>query len=251
MATVVLPPTLSARINGDETHVIDGATAGEVLRSLEKRQPRLHGWILDETGSLREHVALFVNSQRVSLGRPVDQDDELYIIQAITGGAPDTDDEIEILLGTRKGTLCAPGCSWPVRSGSLPSLCRPDCRLRLFRLPHWNVLRRPDPWAVRSPSLLHQCSRRRVAGSRRPGLSSGFGCGGRANLDSGTGGRGWRSLGRRRPRSPFSEPRQRSHLAREPVSLGPTHPIRMGCRIGGGRLSIPSVPGRTSPIVSR
>lgn len=109
MATVVLPPTLSTRIDGDETQAIEGATAGDVLRTLEKRQPRLRGWILDETGSLREHVALFVNSQRVSLGRPVSRDDELYIVQAITGGAPGTDDEIEILLGTRKGLFVLRG----------------------------------------------------------------------------------------------------------------------------------------------
>lgn len=109
MATVVLPPTLSTRIEGSETQTIEGATAGEVLRNLEKRQPSLRGWILDETGTLREHVALFVNSQRVSIGRPVTPDDELYIVQAITGGSLDANDEIEILLGTRKGLFVLRG----------------------------------------------------------------------------------------------------------------------------------------------
>lgn len=109
MATVVLPPTLSTRIEGSEPQTIDGATAGEVLRNLEKRQPSLRGWILDETGSLREHVALFVNSQRVSVGRPINPDDELYIVQAITGGSSDVDAEIEILLGTRKGLFVLRG----------------------------------------------------------------------------------------------------------------------------------------------
>ena len=109
MAIVVLPPTLSSRIDGDGTQVIDGSTAGEVLRTLETKQPRLRGWILDETGSLREHVALFVDSQRVSLGRPIEQDDELFVVQAITGGSPEIDSEMEILLGTRKGLFVLRG----------------------------------------------------------------------------------------------------------------------------------------------
>ena len=109
MATVVLPPTLRARIDGDGTLAIDGSTAGEVLRSLERRQPRLRGWILDETGSLREHVALFIDSHRVTLGRPVGDEDELYIIQAITGGAGNDGEALEILLGTRKGLFVLRG----------------------------------------------------------------------------------------------------------------------------------------------
>lgn len=107
MANVVLPPALSARVEGMVMLTIEGSTAGEVLRSLEKRQPRLRGWILDETGSLREHVALFVDSQRATLDRPLAQGDELHIIQAITGGRPAA--ETEILLGTRKGLFVVRG----------------------------------------------------------------------------------------------------------------------------------------------
>jgi photosystem II stability/assembly factor-like uncharacterized protein len=109
MATVVLPPTLSTRIDGNGTQVIDGATAGDVLRALEKRHPRLRGWILDETGRLREHVALFVDSQRITLGRPISEEDEIYIVQAITGGSADPDAAIELLLGTRKGLFVLHG----------------------------------------------------------------------------------------------------------------------------------------------
>lgn len=107
MATVLLPPTLAIRIEGEGSLRVDGATAGEVLRALEKRQPSLRGWILDETGSLREHVALFVNSHKVSLGRPVDPEDELYVVQAISGGAPESG--FELLVGTRKGLFVLQG----------------------------------------------------------------------------------------------------------------------------------------------
>lgn len=109
MATVVLPPALATRIEGDGSYRVEGTTAGDVLRALEKRQPSLRGWILDETGSLREHVALFVNNQKVTLGRPVNTDDELYIVQAISGGAPDTGTELELLIGTKKGLFVLSG----------------------------------------------------------------------------------------------------------------------------------------------
>lgn len=110
MATVVLPPALATRLEGESSFVIEGATAGDVLRTLEKRQPSLRGWILDETGSLREHVALFVNSSRVSLGRPVNSDDEIYVVQAISGGAADqTGQGFELLVGTKKGLIVLRG----------------------------------------------------------------------------------------------------------------------------------------------
>jgi len=105
MATVVLPPTLAIRVEGKGSFLVGGQTAGDVLRSLERRQPELRGWILDETGSLREHIALFINSHKVSLGRPIRAEDELYVIQAISGGAPAAQQEVELLVGTRKG-LC-------------------------------------------------------------------------------------------------------------------------------------------------
>lgn len=120
MATVVLPPTLTSRIGGNSPFLIEGRTAGEVLRALEKRQPELRGWILDESGRLREHVALFVNGHRVSLGRPVSTEDELFIIQAISGGAPEPESECELLVGTKKGLFVLRGA----RGGRLRVLTR-------------------------------------------------------------------------------------------------------------------------------
>ena len=120
MATVVLPPSLVTRVDGQGSFVIDGETAGDILRNLEQRQPDLRGWILDETGSLREHVALFVNNQKVSLGRPVNPDDELYVVQAISGGARDTESEVELLAGTKKGLFVLRG----PRGGSMQIAAR-------------------------------------------------------------------------------------------------------------------------------
>jgi len=100
MAIVILPPTLQNRAKNRAEIEVEGSTAGEVLRQLEQYLPSLKGWILDETGSLREHVALFVNNQKVSLGRTVDTDDQLFVVQAISGGTAQI--ETEVLLGTKK-----------------------------------------------------------------------------------------------------------------------------------------------------
>lgn len=111
MAIVVLPPTLTSRLESPGPFRVAGRTAGEALRALEKNQPKLKGWILDEAGKLREHVAIFVASQRVNLGRPLDPDDELFVIQAISGGAPEQTEDVmtELLVGTRKGLFVLRG----------------------------------------------------------------------------------------------------------------------------------------------
>jgi photosystem II stability/assembly factor-like uncharacterized protein/sulfur carrier protein ThiS len=107
MATVILPPTLKSRARNLGKIEIDAATAGEVLRQLEQTLPDLKGWILDETGSLREHVALFVNDQRVSLSREIESGDQVYVVQAISGGSGPI--EAEVLLGTKKGLFVLRG----------------------------------------------------------------------------------------------------------------------------------------------
>jgi sulfur carrier protein ThiS len=50
----------------------------------------LLGYVLDDQGALRRHVAVYVNGRpvkdRVRLGDPVGPDDEIHVIQALSGG---------------------------------------------------------------------------------------------------------------------------------------------------------------------
>jgi hypothetical protein len=105
MAVVVLPTPLQARAGGVERVPVEGATAGEALRSLEARCPGLRGWILDERGQLRQHVSLFVGDTRADPGRAINGDEELWVVQAISGGSADT----ELLVGTKKGMIVLRG----------------------------------------------------------------------------------------------------------------------------------------------
>lgn len=108
MVQVILPSTLSRLIGGERCVEVSGATVGEVLRSLESLHPPLTGWVLDEQGCLREHVNLFLDSERVDVKVPLlpHRGGELHILQAISGGR---DGEAEVLVGTRKGLFILRG----------------------------------------------------------------------------------------------------------------------------------------------
>ena len=69
---------------------VTGATIGEALAAVFASEPRLRGYVLDDQGVLRRHVAIYVNGQaigdRVRLTDPVAADDEIYVFQALSGG---------------------------------------------------------------------------------------------------------------------------------------------------------------------
>ena len=70
-----------------DEHRVPGDTVGEALRELERAQPGVRGWILDERGHVRRHIALFVNGVYGDEGTAVGDDDRIDILPAISGGA--------------------------------------------------------------------------------------------------------------------------------------------------------------------
>ena len=69
---------------------VEGATVGEALAAVFAARPMLRGYILDDQGALRRHVAVYLNGEpvgdRVRLSDPVQARDEIYVFQALTGG---------------------------------------------------------------------------------------------------------------------------------------------------------------------
>jgi molybdopterin converting factor small subunit len=67
-----------------------GASVRAVLDSVFAEHPRLRSYILDDQGRLRRHVHIYVNDARISdpvrLADPVDDRDEVFVFQALTGG---------------------------------------------------------------------------------------------------------------------------------------------------------------------
>ena len=105
VAIVRLRPPLRDLVGGEGALRVDGKTVGEVVTRLQHDHPRLSGWVLDERGSVREHVAVFVNGERADGAAALAPDDRVDILGAISGGA----DESEILVGTRKGLFVLRG----------------------------------------------------------------------------------------------------------------------------------------------
>ena len=72
--------------DGVGEHELPGATVLALLRELEREHPALGGWIVDERGSVRRHINVFVNGERAAEGTAVAASDRVEIVPAITGG---------------------------------------------------------------------------------------------------------------------------------------------------------------------
>jgi hypothetical protein len=69
---------------------LPGATVGQVLEGYFRANPGVRGYVLDDQGAVRKHVAVFVNRapirDRAGLSDPVGEDDEIFVAQALSGG---------------------------------------------------------------------------------------------------------------------------------------------------------------------
>jgi molybdopterin synthase sulfur carrier subunit len=89
MATVSFTPQLE-RFLPAPTVEAAGTTLHEVLTAVFREHPALKGYVLDDQGAVRQHVAIFINGDlavdRVKLTDPVGPNAEIYVLQALTGG---------------------------------------------------------------------------------------------------------------------------------------------------------------------
>ena len=69
---------------------VSGATLGQAFEDLFLQHPNLRGYVLDELGQLRHHVAVFVDGdalpRRSALSRPLADNAQVHILQALSGG---------------------------------------------------------------------------------------------------------------------------------------------------------------------
>jgi sulfur-carrier protein len=87
MTTVRLREPLKRLAGGRADHELEGATVADVLAALERDQPALAGWILDERGHVRRHINVYVRGERVGADTPVGAGDRVEVLPAISGGA--------------------------------------------------------------------------------------------------------------------------------------------------------------------
>ena len=89
MPTVSFTSALQRFLSVPATQV-EGMTVGEALAVVFASRPVLRGYVLDDQGAVRRHVAVYVNGEpvhdRVRMTDPVGMHDEIYVFQALSGG---------------------------------------------------------------------------------------------------------------------------------------------------------------------
>lgn len=89
MARVIFTSNLQRHLSCP-VHEAPGASVRAVLGNVFAANPRLRSYILDDQGRLRRHVHVYVNGARVAdpirLADPLGEDDEVFVLQALTGG---------------------------------------------------------------------------------------------------------------------------------------------------------------------
>lgn len=105
MAIVALRPPLRALAGGEREVTLVGSTVTDVLRALERTHPKIAGWVLDDQGKIRQHVAVFLGGERASGSEPLVGPERIEIVGAVSGGS----DLAEVLVGTKKGLFVLRG----------------------------------------------------------------------------------------------------------------------------------------------
>ena len=69
---------------------IQGHTIAILLSGLEKKYPTLTDYLIDEHGAIRQHIHIYIGDRmvmdRIALSDIVSEKDEIWIMQALSGG---------------------------------------------------------------------------------------------------------------------------------------------------------------------
>ncbi len=89
MPSVEFAPALTRHVPCPP-QAVHAETLREALQAAFLAAPAMRGYVLDEQGAVRKHVAVFVNAQmiasRTQLDIPLRAQDKVMVIQALTGG---------------------------------------------------------------------------------------------------------------------------------------------------------------------
>lgn len=90
MATVRFTESIQRHVQCP-TRQIAGATLREVLEGYFADNDRARGYVLDDQGALRKHMAIFIDGRqvrdRIALTDPVDEGAVVDLIQSLSGGS--------------------------------------------------------------------------------------------------------------------------------------------------------------------
>ena len=90
MATIKFTYALKKFYPDLDSLEITASDVDEVVYAIDKNYPGIRGYLLDDQGSLRKHVNIFVDgaliSDRTTLLDKITEHSEVYIMQALSGG---------------------------------------------------------------------------------------------------------------------------------------------------------------------
>jgi len=89
MATVFIPNVLRTYAEGLDKVEVPGRTLRQIFANLEAMHPALKGQIIDiEDADIRAGIAIVVDNEITGMGliQPVEEDSEIRILPAISGG---------------------------------------------------------------------------------------------------------------------------------------------------------------------
>ena len=83
-------PQTAAGDGGEVSLDVPGSTVAEALEHLFAKHAVLRGYVVDERGALRRHIALFVDGDAIhhnsNLQQALGENAEIYVMQALSGG---------------------------------------------------------------------------------------------------------------------------------------------------------------------
>ncbi len=89
MPTIKFTPHLAQHLDCP-SGTVDASTLRGALDLVFDTNPRLRGYVLDDQGAIRTHVAVFVDGQlvhdRINWGVPLSPSSQIYVMQALSGG---------------------------------------------------------------------------------------------------------------------------------------------------------------------
>jgi sulfur carrier protein ThiS len=85
-----LPEGAAADAPGETAIDVEGRTVGEALDAVFARHPTLRGYVTDELGHPRHHIAIFLDGsalpRRNAMQAPLGGQSEIHVMQALSGG---------------------------------------------------------------------------------------------------------------------------------------------------------------------
>lgn len=89
MSRVNLPADLVDQFHASSL-VVSAANLADLIQALDRRLPGIRRRLVENDGSIRPHLSVFVSGRRVSKVSPAEvalaEDDEIWILHAISGG---------------------------------------------------------------------------------------------------------------------------------------------------------------------